>query len=65
MHHSYLNVRFGFNDKKDSDLQGISLYIGDFILRVSEETKKKKALKDLDDLIHQLNDIRDQIVNDK
>jgi len=56
-----MNIRFSYVDKPDELFSGLHLYISEFALRVTAETDRRDVLVELDDVINQLVDIRNQI----
>jgi hypothetical protein len=56
-----MNIRFSYIDRPDELFSGLHLYISEFALRVTAETDKKDVILELDDVINQLVDIKNQI----
>jgi hypothetical protein len=56
-----MNIKFSYIFEPYAPFSGLHLHIDDFALQVTSETKKVLVIESLDDIIKQLQDIKDEI----
>lgn len=57
-----MNIKFSYIFEPYSPFAGLHLHIDDFALQVTFETEKVLVVKSLDDIIKQLQDIKEEII---